>query len=175
MMNLSPPDSTSLISRALNFLETNAPGVTIAVVTLLVSFGANLVSVSDRRWFNQLRRPSWLSFEILIPVIWTVILICGAISAYLIWEVEKGSFRGWSLMAFYLFLEIVIIAYVPITLQTRNLRLGTWIGLIGFGLGLGLTLSVGQVSQGAAWLLLPYLLWSPIGSYATWAMARLNP
>lgn len=175
MMNLSPENSNSLISNILNFLEVNASGVTIAVVTVLVSFGSNLVSASDRRWFNQLRRPRWLSFEILIPVIWTVILICGAISAYLVWEVEKGSFRGWSMMAFYLVLEIVIIAYVPITLQSRNLRLGTWIGLIGFGLGLSLTLSVGHISNGAAWLLLPYLLWSPIGSYATWAMARINP
>ncbi len=162
-------------SAVLNILEDNASGVAIAIVTLLVSLGANLVSPSDRRWFNQLRRPRWLSFEIFIPVIWTVILICGAISAYKIWEVEKGSIRGWSTMALYLFLEIVIIAYVPITLQTRNLRLGTWIGLIGFGLGLVLTLSVGQISQGAAWLLIPYLLWSPIGSYTTWAMAHLNP
>ena len=175
MMNLSPSDSNSLISRALNILEVNAPGIMIAIVTLLVSFGANLVSASDRRWFNQLCRPRWLSFEVFIPVIWTVILICGAISAYTIWEIEKGSIRGWSTMALYLFLEIVIIAYVPITLQTRNLRLGTWIGLIGFGLGVVLTLSVGQISQSAAWLLLPYLLWSPIGSYSTWAMVRLNP
>jgi len=174
-MNSSPTDSNSLISKALNILEVNAPGVTIAVIMLLVSCGSNLVSASDRRWFNQLRRPQWLSFEVFIPVIWTVILICGAISAYIIWKIEQGSFQGWSMMTLYLFLEIVIIAYVPITLQTRNLRLGTWIGLIGFGLGLVLTLSVGQISPGAAWLLVPYLLWSPIGSYTTWAMARLNP
>lgn len=147
----------------------------IAAVIFLVSLGANLVSSSDRQWFNQLRRPSWLTFEILIPVIWTVILICGGISAYLVWEREMGSFRGWSMMAFYLALEMVIIAYVPVTLRYRNLRWGTWVGLIGFGLGLSLTLSVWQISGHAALLLLPYLIWSPIGSYATWAIDRLNP
>jgi tryptophan-rich sensory protein len=147
----------------------------IAAVILLVSLGANLVSSSDRQWFNQLRRPSWLTFEILIPVIWTVILICGGISAYLVWEREMGSLRGWSMMVFYLALEIVIIAYVPVTLRSRNLRWGTWVGLVGFGLGLALTLSVWQISGNAALLLLPYLIWSPIGSYTTWAIDRLNP
>jgi len=147
----------------------------IALITFLVSLGANLVLPSDRKWFKQLRRPRWLTFEVLIPVIWTVVLVCGAISADRVWEVEKGSFRGWSTMAFYLILEIVIIAYVPITLRLRNLSLGTWVGLTGFGLGILLTLSIWQLSSGAALLLLPYLIWSPIGSYTTWAMARLNP
>jgi translocator protein len=70
---------------------------------------------------------------------------------------------------------ILIIAYVPITLRSRNLKLGTWVGLTGFGLGALLTLAVWQISGWATLLLLPYLIWSPIGSYTTWAIARLNP
>lgn len=148
----------------------------IATITLIVSLGANLfTSPSDRRWFMELRRPRWLTFEVLIPVIWTLILICGGISAYLIWEEELGSIRGWVIMAFYLLLEIMIIAYIPITQRSRNLKLGTWVGLIGFGMGVVLALEVWQISNWGAILLLPYLTWSPIGSYATWAIARLNP
>jgi translocator protein len=148
----------------------------IAIITFLVSLGANLfTSRSDRTWFMQLRRPRWLTFESLIPIIWSVILVCGGISAYLVWESGIESFRGWLMMGFYLLLEIVIIAYVPITLRSRNLKLGTWVGLIGFGMGVVLTLEVWQISSWAALLLLPYLIWSPIGSYATWAIARLNP
>ncbi len=147
----------------------------IAAIILLVSLGANLfTSPSDRQWFMELRRPQWLIFEALIPVIWTVILICGGISAYLVWEQEPGSPRIWSIMAFYVLLEIVIIAYVPITLRSRNLKLGTLVGLIGFGMGVALTWEVWQISNWGAILLLPYLLWSPIGSYTTWAIARLN-
>jgi translocator protein len=146
----------------------------IAAITFLVSLGANLISPKDIRWFNQIRRPKWLTFEGLIPVIWTVVLVCGDISAYLVWETEMGSSRGWLMMAFYLLLEIVIIAYVPITLRSRNLKLGTWVGLMGFGLGVLLALTVWQISDWAALLLLPYLIWSPIGSYTTWAIARLN-
>ncbi len=146
----------------------------IAGVVFLVSLGANLISPRDASWFKQLRRPRWLSFETFIPVIWTVILICGGFSAYLVWEAEMGSFRGWLFMTFYLLLEIVIIAYIPLTLQTRDLFLGAGVGLLGFGLGVILTLFVWQISGWAALLLVPYLLWSPIGSYATLAIARIN-
>jgi len=149
-------------------------GIAIAVVIFLVSLGANLISPNDAKWFKRLRRPRWLTFEPLIPVIWTVILICGGVSAYFVWEAEKGSFNGWMLMAFYLIVEVAIIAYIPVTLQSRNLTLGVGVGLIGFVLGVFLTLSVWQISQLSALLLIPYLLWSPIGSYATWAIGRLN-
>jgi len=149
-------------------------GIAIAVVIFLVSLGANLISPNDAKWFKRLRRPRWLTFEPLIPVIWTVILTCGGVSAYFVWEAEKGSFNGWMLMVFYLIVEVAIIAYIPVTLQSRNLTLGVGVGLIGFVLGVFLTLSVWQISQLSALLLIPYLLWSPIGSYATWAIGRLN-
>jgi translocator protein len=147
----------------------------IAAVIFFVSLGANLVSPDDTKWFKQLRRPQWLTFEILIPVIWTIILICGGISAYLVWEKELGSSKGWSLMSLYVLLEIVIIAYVPITLRTRTPKLGTLVGLAGFGLGLSLTLTVWTITEWSGLLLVPYLIWSPIGSYTTWAIADLNP
>jgi translocator protein len=145
----------------------------IAAITILVSLGANLfTSPADNRWFRQLRRPRWLSFEAFIPIIWTVILICGAVSAHEVWMI--GGIKYGLVMATYLLLEIAIILYVPITLQTRNLKLGTAVGLVGFGIGVVLTAIVGQISGWAAILLVPHLLWSPIGSYATWAIAKLN-
>jgi tryptophan-rich sensory protein len=37
-----------------------------------------------------------------------------------------------------------------------------------------LTLVVAGSSQSAALLLIPYLLWSPVGTLVTWQMQRLN-
>jgi translocator protein len=42
-------------------------------------------------------------------------------------------------------------------------------------LGFILSLVVWPVSGWAVVLLLPYLLWSPIGTFVTWQMIRLNP
>ncbi|MBE9053069.1 TspO/MBR family protein [Nostocales cyanobacterium LEGE 11386] len=147
----------------------------IGGVAFLVALAANLITPSDRQWFKRLQRPRWLTFEAAIPVIWTVIFVCGAWSAYIVWESNPGTTSTWILMGFYLLLEIVTIAYTPVMFRLRSLRVGTILGGTGFIIGLVLTLAVLPISTSAALLLVPYLLWSPIGTYTTWQMISLNP
>jgi tryptophan-rich sensory protein len=145
----------------------------IGVVGFLVALGGGILNSRDVRWFARLRRPDWLTFERLIPVIWTTIYICGAISAYLVWEAQPENI--WFLMAFYLLVELTITAYTPVTCKLRSLKAGTIIGGTGFFFGCLLALFVFPVSTWAGILLLPYLIWSPIGTYVTWEMINLNP
>ncbi|MEP0868433.1 TspO/MBR family protein [Trichocoleus desertorum AS-A10] len=147
----------------------------IAAVTFLVAIGGSVIRPRDVKWFRRLRRPSWLTFEPAIPVIWAVVFVCGAWSAYNVWERDPGSSKTWFLMGFYLLLEIVTIVYQPLTLWLRNLTIGTFIGGTGAVLGWILAAVVAPVSATAAALLIPYLIWSPIGTYATWELAKLNP
>ncbi|MEA5570727.1 TspO/MBR family protein [Calothrix sp. UHCC 0171] len=147
----------------------------IAGVTLIFAFCANFITPDDTKWFKRLQRPRWLTFEGLIPVIWTTVFVCGAWSAYIVWERNPGNTTTWFLMGIYLLLEIVTIAYTPVMFRLRSLKVGTIIGGTGFIIGLLLTLSVIFVSMWASLLLIPYLLWSPIGTYTTWEMAKLNP
>lgn len=143
----------------------------IGGVTLLVALAANFFAPSDRRWFKRLRRPNWLTFEAAIPVIWTVVFICGAWSAYIVWE----RTNSWLWMGFYLLLEIITIAYTPVMFRLRSLKIGTIIGGTGAILAILLALSVLSINIWAAVLLLPYVIWSPIGTYTTWEMMKLNP
>jgi tryptophan-rich sensory protein len=145
----------------------------IGVVGFLVALGGGLLNSRDVRWFARLRRPDWLTIERLIPLIWTIIYICGAISAYLVWDAQPAN--RWFLMAFYLLVELTITAYTPVTCKLRSLKAGTIIGGTGFFLGCLLALLVFPVSSWAGILLLPYLIWSPIGTYVTWEMSHLNP
>lgn len=147
----------------------------IGGVTVLVALGSNLITPNDVKWFKRLQRPRWLTFEPAIPIIWTLVFICGAWSAYIVWEKEPGSQKTWFLMAFYLLVEIAIVAFNPVMLRLRSLKAGTIVGGTGAILGLILTLCVLPVSGWAALLLVPYLIWSPIGTYTTWEMMRLNP
>jgi benzodiazapine receptor len=78
-------------------------------------------------------------------------------------------------MGFYLMLEMVTIAYTPVMCKLQSLKIGTIIGGTGAILSAMLGISVLTVSTSAAMLLLPYILWSPIGTYTTWAMIPLNP
>ncbi|MBC7972038.1 MAG: TspO/MBR family protein [Verrucomicrobia bacterium] len=147
----------------------------IGGVTFLVGAGSGILRPKDVKWFARLQRPRWLTFEALIPIIWTVVLICGAWSAYIVWERDPGSSKTWMLMGAYVLLELAIVLYSPVTLWLRSLNAGTIVGGIGVIIGVIITLVVWQVSGWAALLLVPYLLWSPIGTYTTWEMAKLNP
>ncbi|HEY9661141.1 MAG TPA: tryptophan-rich sensory protein [Allocoleopsis sp.] len=149
--------------------------IVIGGITLLVALGSFLIRPRDIPWAKHLDRPNWLFFEPAIPFIWTTIFICGACSAILVWQHEPGSFRTWILMGFYLLVEVVTVAYIPATLRLRSLEVGTFLGGAGLVLGLVLSLVVWQFSNTAALLLLPYLLWSPIGTYTTRRMIDLNP
>ncbi|NES73856.1 MAG: TspO protein [Okeania sp. SIO2D1] len=147
----------------------------IGAVTFLIAFSSSIFTPSRGvQWFRHLQRPHWLTFERVIPIIWTIIFICGAWSAYIIWEQEPGTQKTWLLMALYLLLEIVTIAYTPVMFWMQNLKVGTIIGGTGFVLSLILILTVWQINSWAGILLLPYTFWSPIGTYTTWEMNRIN-
>ncbi|AFY32583.1 TspO/MBR family protein [Calothrix sp. PCC 7507] len=147
----------------------------IGGVAFVVAAAAGLIPPSDRKWFQRLRRPRWLTFEAAIPIIWTVIFICGAWSAYIVWEREPGSTNTWLLMGLYLLLEVVTIAYTGVMSRLRSLKVGTIIGGTGLIISIILTIAVFRISGWATLLLVPYLLWSPIGTYTTWQMMHLNP
>lgn len=150
------------------------PWLVIGVITFVIALGANVLRPRDIKWFRRLQRPQWLTFEKLIPIIWTVVFICGAWSAYIVWKQNPGTPQTWTLMAGYLLLELITVAYSPVTLWTHSLKAGTFIGGSGALLGLILAIWVSPISIWAAVLLIPYLLWSPIGTYVTWKMDRLN-
>jgi tryptophan-rich sensory protein len=147
----------------------------IAGVTFLAAFVVNRLSPDDRRWFFRLRRPSWLTFEWAIPFIWISIFTFGVISANEVWKTAPNKGYTWFLMGFYLLWEVSILAYTSVMCKFRSLRVGTIIGATGFFIGLILTVLVFPVSFQAVILLIPFLLWSPIGTFVTWQMIELNP
>ena len=142
-------------------------GITIAIPFICNRF----ISSKDFRWFKRLRRPDWLTFEWAIPGIWTIVFICGAWSAYNVWKASSS----WLLMGLYLLVNLSISLYTLVMCKTRSLKIGTIIGGTGFFLGAILALMVLPISTTAFWLLVPYLLWSPVGTFVTWQMMQLNP
>ncbi|MBE9079027.1 tryptophan-rich sensory protein [Romeria aff. gracilis LEGE 07310] len=150
------------------------PWLLIGVITFVVALGANVLRPRDIKWFRRLQRPRWLTFEKLIPMIWTIVFICGAWSAYIVWKQNPGAPQTWTLMGAYLLLELITVAYSPVTLWTHSLKAGTAIGGAGALWGLIVAIWVSQISIWATVLLIPYLLWSPAGTYITWKMDRLN-
>ena len=147
--------------------------MTAAILILLV-IGTLVVvimpSQEDFAWFLRLRRPTWLGFEALIPLIWLLIYGCFYTSALLAWN----RTASWGLMGGYLLLLVLVQSYTWLICRTRRLANGTAVGLAGWLWGVARTVVVAGQSQPAALLLIPYLLWSPVGTLVTWQMQRLN-
>lgn len=139
-------------------------------VALAIAMLSNIIRPDDVKWFRRLQRPQWLTFEKLIPVIWTVVFVCGGWSAYITWEATQS----WPWMAPYILLELVTIAFTPVLFWSHSLKVASVVGGTGFVIALLLALSVLKISVWAAVLLIPYLLWSPIGTFTTWEMDKLN-
>jgi tryptophan-rich sensory protein len=150
------------------------PWLTIGLATVAIGVGFTRLFPSDLKWFNRQKRPKWLTFEGLIPLIWITIFICGAWSAYAVWESTPGQNSRWLFMAGYACLEMLVLAYTPVMTKMRSLTVGAIVGLVGWIWGLGLAIAVAQSSWVALGLLIPFLLWSPVGTIVTWEMAKIN-
>ena len=147
--------------------------MTAALLILVVMVAvAGLLNPSREQfaWFIRLRRPAWLTFEGLIPLIWLTIYACFYASALLAWR----SGNSLVLQGGYLLLLVLVQSYTWLICRTRRLANGTRVGFAGWAWGVALALIVLDSSRTAALLLLPYLLWSPVGTVVTWQMQRLN-
>lgn len=146
----------------------------IAALWILVVMVAVAISLNPGReqfaWFMRLRRPAWLRFEGLIPLIWISIYACFYLSALLAWNASRSLW----LMAGYLVLLLLVQSYTWLICRSRRLAYGTVLGFAGWVWGGALTVMVLPGSGLAAALLVPYLLWSPVGTLVTWQMQRLN-
>ncbi|QPN63993.1 TspO/MBR family protein [Synechococcus sp. CBW1004] len=139
--------------------------IVMVVVTVTLNPGREQFA-----WFMRLRRPAWLRFERLIPLIWISIYACFYLSALLSWNAS----RSLGLMAAYLVLLLLVQSYTWVICRSRRLAYGTALGFSGWLWGMALTVWVLSRSGAAAALLIPYLLWSPVGTLVTWQMQRLN-
>ena len=77
-------------------------------------------------------------------------------------------------MAAYLVQLVLVQSYTLVICRNRSLGQGTAIASAGWIWGVALTVVVAASSPAAALLLLPYLLWSPVGTLVTWQMRQLN-
>ena len=145
----------------------------ITAISAAIFFGGSLLTSLRDPWFQNLLRPNWLTFEFLIPLIWSVIWICATISAILVWE--KTRDRPWLLMGLYAALALLTSLYSPVVVELRSLLGGLIVGGTATLIAYILAVLVRPISAKASWLLLPYLLWGPVGTYLTWVLMQLNP
>lgn len=129
-------------------------GLCFAAAALGAWFNAGAVD----NWYPSLRKPTWTPPAWLFGPVWTVLYLCMAVAAWLVWRRAERPERRTALILFAIQLVLNV----------------AWSGLF-FGLGrpglafaeilvlwgaIAATLwAFGRVSTPAAWLFVPYLAW----------------
>lgn len=140
---------------SLNAPATAAVRAALVILLVIVAVAFGLTpGRADFAWFMRLRRPPWLTFEPLIPLIWLLIYACFFVSELQVWTASGR----WDLMAGYLLLLLLVQSYTWVICRSRRLSIGTALGVLGWVWGVALTIAVARVSEAGSLLLIPYLL-----------------
>lgn len=147
--------------------------VFLAICLLTAQLGSKLTRPSIGNWYADLAKPTWTPPNWLFAPVWTTLYVMMAVAAWLVWRdhgLQTASFAmalfavqlalnlGWSALFFHLrqpgaaFAEIVLL----------------WLLIL-------LTiLAFSKLSNTAAWLMTPYLVWVAFAAALNFAIWRMN-
>ncbi len=136
-----------------------------------IAAGATGAVFPPGRWYEGLRKPSWVPPNWMFPVAWTSIYLLisfagarvagieGSSFALVLWAVQTGFSTLWT----------------PVFFGLRRLR-GSLLVMAALWLAvLGATIAHWSVDVWAGMAFLPYLAWVTVASALNVAMVRLNP
>ena len=145
--------------------------VSLLIPQLAGFLGALATTPSIKSWYSHLNKPSFNPPNWLFGPVWTLLFLLMGISLYLVWRqgntsaaltiffVQLALNLLWSILFFGLhqptlaFLEIIVL----------------WLAI------LATILKFYPISNLAAYLLIPYLLWVSFAGFLNFTIARLNP
>lgn len=145
----------------------------LAVSFVAAAIGAT-ASIQAQSFYGQLVQPSWAPPAWLFGPVWTVLYICMAIAAWLVWR--SGGFRGnrgaLSLFVVQLALNALwtwlFFAWHRGALACADIAV-LWVLII------ATLVSFWRVRPVAGMLLIPYLVWVSFASALSYAIWQLNP
>jgi tryptophan-rich sensory protein len=152
----------------------NTPaGVAIAWAVGLCLIGGLMTPRAE--WYASLKKPTWQPPNWLFGPMWTVILGLAAWSAVIAWDAASGPAEQRSILILFGVNGVFHLAWSPLffKLQRPDWALievpFLWASVLALIVGLW------PISQTAALLILPYLLWVSIAAFLNLTIVRLNP
>ncbi len=149
-------------------------GVCVAAPLLLGALGAVFTRQSVGTWYRALERPAFTPPSWLFGPVWTALYLMMGVAAFLVWR------RGWAARSVRVALALFVIqlalngAWSPVFFGLRSPAGGLvviaflWVAIV-------LTLvRFRAVSALAAWLLVPYLLWTTFATVLNASICALN-
>lgn len=125
-------------------------------------------------WYDQLNKPSWSPPDAVFGPVWTLLYICMAVSAWLVWKVDGFRNARWPLLLFLMQLGLnAAWTWLFFGLHRIDLAFGEILLLL---LALFATMVVFfKRNRVAGFLLVPYLAWVGFATALNYQYWQLNP
>lgn len=149
--------------------------VIVAASITAVVLGAGALATTVDQWYEDLRKPSWNPPNWLFGPAWTLILGLAAWAGVLAWDQTRDPAEHLRIAVLFGFNIVFHLAWSPLFF---NLRRPDWalmeVPLLWLSV-LALMIGLAPLSERAALLLLPYLLWVAFAAYLNLVIVRMNP
>lgn len=149
--------------------------VTVPFILLIGFTAARVVPVgAQNRWYVALVKPAETPPDWAFPVAWTTLYIMMGLALAMIIHARGSTLRG-PAIALFAAQFVLNLIWTPLFFGAHQVF---WsIVLIGAMLVLAIatTIVFGRIRRSAAWLMVPYLVWTSYAGVLTWRIDQLNP
>ena len=152
----------------MNFTILTAAAITVVVL------GAGALMTDVGEWYAELRKPTWNPPNWLFGPAWTLILGRAAWAGVLAWNAAQTPAEHWRIGLLFAVNLVLHMLWSPLFFNLRRPDWALievpflWLSIVALMVGLA------PLSEQAAWLLLPYLLWVTFAAGLNFVIVRLN-
>lgn len=143
-------------------------------IPLLVGIVAGLLTRGSMETFSRLNQPPLSPPGILFPIVWTILYTLMGIASYLVYSSGKGKEEIYSALLIY-FLQLAVNFFWSIFFFNLEWYTFAFFWLVLLWVLIFYTIRLFYpISNTAAYLLIPYLLWVTFAGYLNLGIAALN-
>lgn len=149
--------------------------VTVPLVLLLgFASGRSVPAGSDNLWYVALTKPPLTPPGWVFPVAWTTLYILMGLALAMILHARGARGRGVAIGLFVAQFALNL-SWTPLFFGAHRVTLALIVLLAILALAIATTVAFARIRRGAAWLMLPYLVWLSFAGVLNWRIGQLNP
>ncbi len=146
----------------------------VAVCQLAGFLGSLFTRPAIPGWYAQLQKPSFAPPNWLFGPMWISLYLLMGIAAYLVWQKGLAASGVRLALGIFIFQLLLNAAWSPVFFGLRSPLAGAAV-IVVLWLAIAATIfAFAKVSQPAAWLLVPYILWVTLASALNISIYFLN-
>jgi len=150
--------------------------IVIVPLILLLGFasGRAVPSGSENPWYQALTKPELNPPGWVFPVVWTMLYIMIGLALAMIVHARGARGRGVAIGLFVVQFALNL-AWTPLFFGAHLVDIALFVIVAILAVSIATTFAFARIRRGAAWLMLPYLIWLSFAGVLNWRIGQLNP